>query len=138
VVAKMHQGRCACGAVTFEFDTDPDFVAICHCLDCKTASGGEAATWFAVPESDFSILSGDPVGYHYVADSGGGLDRMVCPKCHARLYTANLDNFPSTVFVQIGSLKDASSITPKLEMFTKRRLAWATPLDMPQFTDMPH
>lgn len=135
---KKHSGRCACGAVTFAFDTNPDFIAICHCLDCKKASGGEAATWFAVPEADFTLLSGDPVGFHSTADSGGGLDRMACPNCHARLYTANLDNFPATVFVQIGSLDDPSFITPKLEMFTKRRLPWAKPLDMPQFTDMPH
>ena len=32
-MAKKHSGRCACGSVTFEFDTDPDFIAICHCLD---------------------------------------------------------------------------------------------------------
>lgn len=135
---KKHLGRCACGVVTFEFDTDPDFVAICHCLDCKKASGGEAATWFAVPESDFSLLTGNPEGFHYTADSGGGLDRMACPQCHARLYTANLDNFPATVFVQLGGLDDATFITPKLEMFIKRRAVWAAPLDMPQFTDMPH
>ena len=37
---KKHTGRCACGAVKFEFDTDPTFVAVCHCLDCKKSSGG--------------------------------------------------------------------------------------------------
>jgi len=42
------------------------------------------------------------------------------------------------VFIQIGSLDDASFVRPKLEMFTKRRLAWATPRVLPQFTDMPH
>ena len=39
---KKHQARCACGAVRFEFDTDPTFIALCHCLDCKKASGGDA------------------------------------------------------------------------------------------------
>jgi hypothetical protein len=28
-------------------------------------------------------------------------------------------------------------ITPRLEMFTKRRLDWAKPLDVPQFDGMP-
>lgn len=59
-MAKKHRGTCACGAVTFEFDSDPDFIAVCHCLDCKKASGGEAATWFGVPEDDFTLLSGNP------------------------------------------------------------------------------
>jgi hypothetical protein len=40
--------------------------------------------------------------------------------------------------VQIGSLDDATFNTPKLEMFVKRRLAWAKPLNLPPFEAMPH
>jgi hypothetical protein len=135
-MAKKHQGRCACGAVTFEFDTDPDFVAVCHCLDCKKASGGEAATWFGVPEEDFTV-TGTTEAFHYIADSGQGLDRNFCPRCAARLYTSNLGSFPGLVFVQLGSLDDPGTIVPKLEMFVKRRLLWVTPLDLPQYEAMP-
>jgi hypothetical protein len=63
----------------FEFDTDPTFVAVCHCLDCKKASGGEAATFFGVPEDDFTLISGEPKTFHYVGESGKGLDRNFCP-----------------------------------------------------------
>jgi len=38
-MAKKHTARCACGAVKFEFDTNPTFVAVCHCLDCKKSFG---------------------------------------------------------------------------------------------------
>jgi hypothetical protein len=55
----------------------------------------------------------------------------------ARLYTSNLGSFPGTVFVQLGSLDDPGGITPKLEMFVKRRLPWVTPLNLPQFEAMP-
>jgi hypothetical protein len=136
-MAKKHTARCACGAVTFEFDTDPTFIAMCHCLDCKKASGGEAAVWFAVPEDDFSLTGGETRAFHYIADSGNGLDRNVCTRCAARLFTSNLDGFPKTVFVQLASLDDPTGIAPKLEMFTKRRLPWAKPLDLPQFEAMP-
>src|SRR5215469_3490278 len=129
---KKHTGRCACGAVKFEFDTDPTFVAVCHCLDCKKASGGEAATWFGVPEDDFVLLSGSPKAFHYVANSGKGLDRVFCPECGARVYTSNLESFPGRVFVQLGSLDRTELIEPKLEMFTRRRLKWARPLDLPK------
>ncbi len=54
------------------------------------------------------------------------------------MFTSNLESFPGTVFVQLGSLDDRAGFAPKLEMFTKRRLPWAKPLDLPQFTDMPH
>ena len=136
-MTKKHTGRCACGAVRFEFDADPDFIAVCHCLDCKKASGGEAATWFGVPDDDFALTQGTPTAFGFVADSGGKLDRNFCPACGSRLYTSNLDSFPGLVFVQLGSLDDPAGIELKLEMYTKRRLPWVAPLDLPQFTDMP-
>jgi hypothetical protein len=136
-MTKKHKAQCACGTVKFEFDTDPTFIAVCHCLDCKKSSGGEAATFFDIPEDDFSLISGEPRSFHYTAQSGKGLDRNFCPNCGSRLFTTNLESFPGTVFVTIGSLDRPDSFRPMLEMFTKRRLEWADPLDLPQFTDMP-
>jgi len=136
-MAKKHTARCACDRVNFEFDTDPDFIALCHCLDCKKASGGEAATWFGVPADDFTLTKGQTRAFGYVADSGKTLDRNVCAECAARLYTSNLESFPGLVFVQLGALDDPAGIEPKLEMFVKRRLPWAKPLDLPQFDGMP-
>jgi len=34
-MAKKHTAKCACGAIKFEFNTDPTFIAACLCLDCK-------------------------------------------------------------------------------------------------------
>ncbi|ARO30715.1 MULTISPECIES: GFA family protein [unclassified Rhizobium] len=136
-MSRKYTGKCACGAIQFGFDTDPTFVAECHCLDCKKASGGEAATFFAVPQDDFALTSGRPKAFHYVADSGRGLDRNFCPECGARLFSSNLESFPGLVFVTLGSLDRPEVIQPSVEMFTKRRLAWATPLHLPQFEGMP-
>lgn len=136
-MAKKYTAQCACGAVKFEFDKDPDFIATCHCLDCKKASGGEAATWFGVAEDDFTLLGGTLKSYPYIADSGKALDRNFCVECGARLYTSNLESFPGQVFVQIGSLDRPELITPQLEMFVKRRLPWVASLGLPEFSDMP-
>jgi len=54
-MAKKHTAQCACGAVKFEFNTDPTFVAVWHCLDCKKSPGGDAATFFGVPEDDHDL-----------------------------------------------------------------------------------
>jgi hypothetical protein len=48
----------------------------------------------------------------------------------ARLFTTNLESFPGTVFVTIGSLDRPELIQPMLEIFTKRRLKWTKPLDL--------
>lgn len=136
-MTKRYTAQCACGACKFEFDTTPTFIANCHCLDCKKASGGEMATFFGIPADDFTLISGKPKSFHYVAESGKGLDRNFCPDCGSRLFTTNLETFPGTVFVMLGSLDQPNLIVPKLEMFTKRRLHWMRPLDLPQFAGMP-
>jgi hypothetical protein len=81
------------------------------------------ATFLGVAASDFTVTAG--AAKAYVSDSGKGLDR------------SNLESFPGMVFVAIGSLDCPDVIEPKLEMFTKRRLHWAKPLDLPQFPAMP-
>ena len=53
------------------------------------------------------------------------------------MFTNNLESFPGMTFVTIGSLDKPDGIKPLLEMFTKRRLDWAKPLDLPQFENMP-
>ncbi len=89
-----------------------------------------------MPQDDFTLESGTPKARRYIADSGKGLDRNFCPECGSRLFS-NLESFPGVVFVMLGSLDRPELIAPKLEMFTKRRLAWVKPLDLPQFEGMP-
>jgi hypothetical protein len=95
------------------------------------------ATFFGVPEADFTVVAGKPKAHHYVAESGKGLDRNFCPDYGSRLFSINLESFPGLVFVMLGSLDRPELIAPKLEMFTKRRLKWNKALDMPQFESMP-
>jgi len=136
-MTRKYTAQCECGAVKFAFDTDPDFVANCHCLDCKRASGGEMATFFGVPQDDFTLISGNPKARRYVHASGKTLDRNFCPDCGSRVFSTNLQSFPGVVFVMLGSLDRPELIQPKLEMFTRRRLTWMKPLDVPQFDGMP-
>jgi hypothetical protein len=70
---------------------------------------------------DFTLLSGKPKGELYIADSGKGLYRNFCPECGARVFSDRLESFPGLVFVTLGSLDRPELISPKLEMFTKRR-----------------
>jgi len=136
-MTKKYTAQCACGAIKFAFNTDPTFIADCYCKDCQKASGGAMATFFGVPADDFTLIGGNPKSFHYVAESGKGLDRNFCPECGARLFTTNLESFPGMVFVTLGSLDRPELVEPMLEMFTKRRLKWTKPLDLPQYPSMP-
>ena len=52
-MAKKHTAQCACDAIKFEFNTDPSFVAVCHCLTARRRP--EAATFLGVPEDDHDL-----------------------------------------------------------------------------------
>src|SRR5215510_13497702 len=106
-MSKKYTGHCACGQVTYGFDTEPTFIANCHCTDCKRASGGEMATFGAVPDTDFTVFSGNTKSFSYGPNTetcaGQGLDRVFCTNCGSRVFTNNLKDFPGTVFVQEGT-----------------------------------
>jgi hypothetical protein len=129
-MSKKHTVPCACGAVKFRFDVDPDFVAVCHCLDYKIASGGEAATFLGVAENDFTLLSGQPKAFHYTAasatDGTATSSWTAARECLAATWA-----FRARSLVAIGSLDNPEGIRLMLEMFVNRRFIWATPLDLP-------
>ena len=85
-MAQKYTGRCACGALKFEFDTDPTFIVDCYRKDCQKASGGAMATFLGVPKGDFTLTSGKPKSFHYVAESGKGLTQNFCPDWRSTLY----------------------------------------------------
>ena len=135
---KKYNGHCACGAVTYGFDTEPTFIANCHCTDCKRASGGEMATFVAVPDKDFTVLSGNTKSFSYGPNTGTcadqGLDRVFCTNCGSRVVTNNLKDGSGIVYVQEGTLDRLDEwFPPQAEVFTWTRQPWMRPLDLPQF-----
>ena len=51
-------GRCMCGAVRYELESDPFDSGWCHCRTCQLTSGAPAMVFASVPEGDFVWTSG--------------------------------------------------------------------------------
>ena len=141
-MSKKYTGRCACGQVTYGFDSEPTFVANCHCTDCKRASGGEMATFVLVPDTDFTLFSGTTRSFSYGPNTetcaGTGLDRVFCTNCGSRIVSNRLNDFPGHVFVQEGTLDRLDEwFAPQVEIYTWSREPWMPALDVPQFDHAP-
>ena len=139
-MSKKCTGHCACGQLAYGFDTEPTFVANCHCTDCKRASGGERATIALVPETDFNVFSGKELLLRSESRDmcGHGLDRVFCANCGSRVVSNKLKDLPGYVFVQEGTLDRLDEwFAPKVEIFTWSREKWMPPLDVPQFDHGP-
>lgn len=118
------KGGCACGAIRYEASAEPVMVAHCHCTDCQKMTGAHMATVAGVPEAAFRVLSGKARVYDTTGDSGGKVHRSFCPTCGSTLFST-ADAMAGMVFLEAGSLDDASWLRPTSHIYTRSAQPWA-------------
>jgi hypothetical protein len=112
---RLRLGGCLCGAVRYETFGEPKLVELCHCADCRKASGGNAAHYGIWPSSQVQIRG-------TVAVHAG---RSFCPCCGSHVVHVG----PHTVTVLLGTLDEApNDLMPQRELWTIRREPWAAPV----------
>jgi hypothetical protein len=108
---RLRRGGCSCGAVRFELRGEPLVVGICHCLECRKATGAVAMVYADWPREAFT-LSGEAREY---------VGRSFCVTCGSRLFHLQ----PSRVEVMLGALDEApSDLSPTREGWLIRREPW--------------
>jgi hypothetical protein len=112
---RVRRGGCSCGAIRFEVRGAPSIVGICHCLECRKATGAVAMAYANWPRAAFSA-TGEPRVH---------VGRSFCPTCGSRLFNLN----PTEVSVTLGAFDDGpSDLVPTREDWVKRREPWLAPL----------
>ena len=108
-------GRCLCGAVRYRVVGEPLRVGICHCADCRRATGSAFLFYGDWPPEAFSVEG------RYETYDG----RSFCPACGARLFHLSIDHAE----INLGSLDSApTGLMPRNEGWTVRREGWLDPL----------
>ncbi len=106
-------GRCHCGAITYEAEIDPAKVLVCHCTDCQALSG--SAFRVAVPaEGDsFKLRSGEPKVYvKTTAESGNHRDQAFCPDCGSAIYASGAGGKPP-LSIRVGTIRQRDQLIPR-------------------------
>ena len=112
---RVRYGGCSCGTVRFEVRGEPAKIGICHCLDCRKATGAAYVAYADWPRSAFSS-TGEVRSYR---------GRSFCPSCGSRLF--HLSDHQAEIM--IGVLDDApSDLVPTREGWVKRRENWLQPI----------
>src|SRR5262245_9218490 len=123
------QGRCHCGAITYEAEVTPGAVNLCHCLDCQMLTGSAFRANIAAPADRFRILTGKPSEYIKTADSGARRIHAFCGTCGSPVYSCAPDN-PQTYSLRLGALSEKEALgRPARQIWTKRRLSWIGPME---------
>lgn len=107
-----------CGDVRYRIKAAPTYAGICHCDDCRRATGGAYVPWIGTKYEDFEVTQGDIASY----ESSPGIQRGFCRRCGASL-TFGGEGW-NELGVTIASLDDPNAITPESNVFLSERLHW--------------
>ena len=122
-------GRCHCGAITFEAELDPATVGICHCTDCQTITGSAFRHVGFVPEADFRLLSGKPKAYVKTAESGIKRVLTFCPDCGTAIHSTDAEgDGPKVYGVRLGAVAQRDMLPPKLQVWRRSAQPWVDDL----------
>jgi hypothetical protein len=130
------EGGCLCGKVRYSGDTEPTFVAVCHCKNCQKATGTAFNIVVGVPTPALTI-QGTLKAYADRGDSGKALSRMFCPECGSSVID-EAEAFPGMAFILAGTLDDTSWVKPGMEIFCDSAQPWvALGGERQRFLNMP-
>lgn len=129
-----HHGGCHCGAVRYRVSGAPKHVALCHCSDCRKASGAPMVAWAAFADADFAVTRGEAK----TRNSSGQSMRSFCPDCGTGLWFRNQEVLPGIVDIQSATLDDPDALVPQVQIQVADRIGWmAGAHDLPEFARFP-
>jgi len=129
----MYTGRCLCGQVRFEFDSQPTDVSICHCSLCRRMTGTAFGVYARVPATSLNVISGAAQLNSY--DVTEKLSMLSCRNCGSYIYAKHKD-YSEFAYVCLGALDDDHDIRPGYHEFVGSKASWFDIHDsLPQFED---
>jgi hypothetical protein len=127
----MQEGRCLCGAVTYEIAGELAGVQLCHCAMCRRASGAAFAANMPVKAGDFRITVGEASVKSY--QSSPGKERLFCAECGSPIISRTTAA-PGMVRVRAGTLDEPAPTAAVFHFHTASKASWL-PItgDLPQY-----
>ncbi len=120
------KGSCLCGALTYEIEGQGEFggVWICHCSNCRKASGGMGNAILIVKKEHFHWLSGEEHRSTYTLRPTYSITR--CKTCGTPLPAEENDTH---VYLTAGTLDEPLGVGIKNRIFCGSRADWDKDMD---------
>src|SRR3954467_15104921 len=115
-------GGCLCGAVRYTANVAPEWVGLCHCIDCQKHTGSAFAIMLRLPRAALRI-DGTIKTFSSLGESGKPILRHFCPECGSSIGDEPTAR-PGMVNLNAGTLDDPASVTPTLEIYCDSALPW--------------
>jgi len=121
-------GGCQCGFITYEGETDPTGVVLCHCADCQALSGSAFRVHTPVASDTFRFLSGKPTVYVKTAESGNKREQTFCPTCGSPIYSTTPGAGPKVLMIRVGTVRQRDRLVPKTQIWARSGQHWLSDL----------
>lgn len=130
----MPKGQCHCGEIRYSVDGDLQHSSVCHCADCRRATGGLTIGWVCYPGEGLTIESGETRVYN----SSEGVERHFCGQCGTSLFYFNEAMLPGVVDIPVSTLDDPENYPPEVHIQMADALPWEPTLaSLPRFERFP-
>ncbi len=112
-------GSCGCGAIRFEIEGKPKWIAHCHCDNCRRATGAAVSTYVGCEREQVKFLAGEPKIYR----SSPGVRRSHCGDCGTPIAYEG-ERWPSEIHFFVGLFERAADLVPQGHAYEAERLPW--------------
>jgi hypothetical protein len=117
----MHTGSCLCGVVKVEIDGDLAPVQLCHCGQCRKASGTAFASNMPVRAEAFRVVGGADQLKSF--ESSPGKERVFCGRCGSPVIS-RATAAPDWVRVRVGLIDPPVGAPLAFHFHTASKADW--------------
>lgn len=131
----MIDGSCLCGRVRYRVEAGISDASLCHCSQCRRASGAAFGAYASVPGDAFSWLQGESLLRHYrVSES---LEKWFCSACGSTLLSRH-QNWPEALYLSLGNIDGDVEVRLEYHQFVDSRASWdEIHDDLPRYAAFP-
>ena len=122
-------GRCHCGAVSYEADIDPEEVSICHCTDCQTLTGSPYRVTVICSAGQIRMTGKSPRIYAKKGDNGRTRFQHFCADCGSPLFASGEGDQQDDWGIRWGSIRQRDRLKPARQIWCRSAVAWINDLD---------
>ena len=129
-MSRTLKGSCLCGAVTYTVADEFNYALICHCSQCRRATGSAFKPFGGIERAKLKVkgklrIYGDVMTHD-----------AHCRSCGSLLYSIVGEG--TTAHVTYGTLIDAPTLAPQAHIFVGSKAPWYTIRDkLPQHEELP-
>jgi len=117
----MIKGKCECGKVAYEVDSEITDLSHCHCSQCRRLHGAAFATFAGVARDKFHYLSGQSALRVYASSKTS--DRVSCSECGSQLLV-DYKPEPDFLYIAMGTVEGNPVCPAAYHQFVGSKAPW--------------